>query len=76
VRSLHAAGLFIIFLTMTTGSAHAYLDPGTGSILLQGIIGSIAAASFIGRSYITRAATWIRKRVQPRGADHEGKHEV
>jgi len=24
-------------------SAHAYLDPGTGSLLLQGLIGGIAA---------------------------------
>ena len=31
----------LIFLT----SAHAYLDPGTGSIILQAIIGAIAAAA-------------------------------
>ena len=31
------------FLALT--SAHAYLDPGTGSIILQGIIGAIAAGA-------------------------------
>ena len=31
------------FFTLT--SAHAYLDPGTGSIILQGIIGAIAAGA-------------------------------
>ncbi len=32
-----------LFLTLT--SAHAYLDPGTGSIILQAIIGAIAAGA-------------------------------
>jgi hypothetical protein len=32
-------------LLMTTRDAHAYLDPGTGSMLLQGLIAGIAAAS-------------------------------
>ena len=33
----------IIFFTFTN-SANAYLDPGTGSIILQAILGFIAAA--------------------------------
>ena len=32
-----------ISLFLTISSAHAYLDPGTGSIILQGIIFAIAA---------------------------------
>ena len=37
--------LFLIFgLISYTSPAYAYLDPGTGSILLQGLIGGIAAA--------------------------------
>ena len=35
--------LSFISLFLTISSAHAYLDPGTGSIILQGIIGAIAA---------------------------------
>ena len=31
--------------------AHAYLDPGTGSILIQGLIASIAAAGVVLRTY-------------------------
>ena len=30
-----------------TAPAHAYLDPGTGSIVLQAIIGGVAASLFI-----------------------------
>ena len=32
----------IFFYFLTLGSAHAYLDPGTGSIILQAIIAAIA----------------------------------
>ena len=34
-------------LLMATRDAHAYLDPGTGSLLLQGLIAGIAAASVV-----------------------------
>ena len=34
----------IISLISYTSPAYAYLDPGTGSMLLQGLIGGIAAA--------------------------------
>jgi len=35
----------IIFYFLLTSSSYAYLDPGTGSIILQLIIGFIAAIS-------------------------------
>ena len=35
--------LTIIILTISTNRAFAYLDPGTGSIILQAILGFIAA---------------------------------
>lgn len=38
-----------LLLLGTMQSAHAYLDPGTGSILLQGLIAGVAAtAAYIG----------------------------
>ena len=42
-----AAGI----LVLSTGEAHAYLDPGLGSMLLQGLIAGIAAASFLASRY-------------------------
>lgn len=36
------------------GNAHAYLDPGTGSMILQGILGGIAAVAVVGRLYWDR----------------------
>lgn len=39
--------------------AYAYLDPGTGSIILQAIIGTVAAAMVFGRSYIFQVKGWL-----------------
>ena len=33
----------LIFNSLIISNAHAYLDPGTGSIILQAIIGAVAA---------------------------------
>ena len=35
--------LNFIYLFLTFSSAHAYLDPGTGSIIVQAILGLLAA---------------------------------
>ena len=45
----------LIFLT----SAHAYLDPGTGSIILQAIIGAIAAAATFLKFYWHRVLKFL-----------------
>jgi len=36
-------GLNFISLFIIVSTAHAYLDPGTGSIILQGLIAALAA---------------------------------
>jgi len=33
----------VVILIILSSKAHAYIDPGIGSIILQGIIASIAA---------------------------------
>lgn len=37
--------IIFIYLLCSVSKAHAYLDPGTGSIILQAILGFIAAAA-------------------------------
>jgi len=39
--------------------AFAYLDPGTGSILLQGLIASVAGALVVGRLYWQRVKNFF-----------------
>lgn len=47
--------LFLSFSTLTMfgviGESAAYLDPGTGSIILQGLIAAIAGAATVGTLY-------------------------
>lgn len=42
-------GIVLLFLSST--EVHAYLDPGTGSILIQGLIAAIAGGLFTLRIY-------------------------
>ncbi len=53
---LVAAGLFV--LPLYTAPAHAYIDPGTASIVLQSIIGAIAAGSLFFRTHLL--AAWYK----------------
>lgn len=41
----------IALLLIIMEPAHAYLDPGTGSMILQGVIASIAVAGFTLKTY-------------------------
>jgi len=43
---------FLIFVVIAfPACAHAYLDPGTGSIILQGLIAAIAAGLVVIKTY-------------------------
>ncbi len=39
-----------VYLVAMTSSAHAYIDPGTGAIILQGIIAAMATGLYFVRS--------------------------
>lgn len=59
-RLLSFAALSGAALMLTTQDAHAYLDPGTGSMLLQGLIAGIAAGSVVIGTYWNRLKTFFR----------------
>lgn len=48
-------------LALWTVPAYAYLDPTTGSILLQGLLAGIAGAMVVGRLFWTRVKAFFRK---------------
>lgn len=48
-------------LAVTPGIAHAYLDPGTASMLLQAVIGLVAAAVVTLRLYWQRIRATIAR---------------
>tara|TARA_Y100000768_G_scaffold272479_1_gene208496 strand:+ start:653 stop:853 length:201 start_codon:yes stop_codon:yes gene_type:complete len=43
-------------------SAHAYIDPGVGSIILQAIIGAIAATSLTIKIYWQKIKSFFKKK--------------
>ncbi len=58
------SGLAIILLVLVAEPAFAYLDPGTGSMLLQVILGGIAAVGVAIKLfwYKIRVAIGLRKK--------------
>lgn len=48
-----------IYLFLIVSSAHAYLDPGTGSIILQGIIAALAAGAVFVKIYWYKLLTLL-----------------
>lgn len=58
------AGLCGLFAAVPS-PAYAYLDPGTGSLILQSAIGAIVAGLAIGRIYWEKIKAFIWK-VEPR----------
>ena len=58
-RVLYYAVLVVSVLVALSRPAHAYLDPGTGSIILQGILGAVAGVLVFGRTYLHRLKVWL-----------------
>lgn len=57
-RALYTSLAFALFFA---SPAYAYIDPGTGSILLQALIGGIAAATtFVTLKYHALKSAWAR----------------
>ena len=52
---------YLIFLILIPSNAHAYLDPGMGSIILQAILGFIATAIATISIYWTKFKMLISK---------------
>ena len=60
----------LVFLTaclafITAKPAHAYVDPGTASILLQGVIGAVAAGGIFFRHKIAQLMKLFARRQKP-----------
>ena len=57
--NIHCFSLVITLIF--TQNAYAYLDPGTGSILIQGLIAAIAGGLFTLRMYWQRIKNFFSK---------------
>ena len=56
-RTLLAATAVLLY----SGDSHAYIDPGTGSILLQGLLAGIAVALGVARTYWQRIKAFFSR---------------
>ncbi len=56
---LLAAKIITITFLMYSTPSHAYLDPGTGSIILQSVLAGIAVAMGVLRIYWHRLKTFV-----------------
>jgi hypothetical protein len=66
-----------VLLLFVSRSAHAYLDPGTGSMVVQGLLAAIAVASAAVAASWTRIVQFFRGRRRPDGSgegDHRDSH--
>ncbi len=63
-----------LFFGMTSSQAQAYLDPGTGSMILQVILGGFAGLALAGRLYWHRFRSFIGMApAESRVADESGQ---
>ena len=61
-RTIRALACTLALLAAATPSpAFAYLDPGFASLVLQGIIGAIAAAGVVAGMYWNRLTAFFRR---------------
>lgn len=71
-----SAGFPLTISTLLLGAfstpAHAYLDPGTGSMILQVVLGGVAGAAVAGRFYWHRLLTLLRIRSDTDGNEGSG----
>ena len=54
--------LFLCLNIVLTGNVFAYLDPGTGSIIIQGIIAAGLSAIFIVKTYWYKFSSFFNKK--------------
>lgn len=67
-RTLVAAA---VGLLLVPAAAHAYLDPGSGSMLLQALLGGAAGLAVLVRLFWRRLIAYLPSRREPAPTDDE-----
>ena len=68
-RPTQIALLASVATLFCTGPAWAYLDPGTGSMMLQLLLGGIAGAMVVGKLYWHRFRAFVNSRLSGNRSD-------
>jgi hypothetical protein len=67
MKSLGAAGLALLLVLVAEARVDAYLDPGSGSMLVQLLLGGVAGAAVIMKLGWQRLLGMFRSPRAPRG---------
>jgi hypothetical protein len=65
--AVHIGGFVLLLLAVTPANAHAYLDPGTGSMLVQALLAALVGAGLMLKGLRARLVALVR-RLLGRGA--------
>ena len=57
---------------MVSDAAHAYLDPGSGSMLLQLLLGGVAGIAAVGKLYWEQIKGFFRNRLPQKNKTKDG----
>ena len=72
---LYRSVVATIAVLLVPSVAHAYLDPGTGNLLLQGMLGVLATGVILARSLWSRLFWFVTRRdSSPRASDASKGH--
>jgi len=55
-------GLLLVYFFVITSNVHAYLDPGTGSIIIQGIIAAVLSITIAVKTYWFKIKAFFSKK--------------
>jgi hypothetical protein len=59
-----------LLVLLVSSPAYAYLDPGTGSMLVQGLVAALAVASAAVAAFWTRLRQFFSGRRRPADPEH------
>jgi hypothetical protein len=62
INSLKTVFILIFFYFILISRANAYIDPGSGSIILQAIIGALAAGGLTIKIYWNKFKNFFKKK--------------
>ena len=66
-RAALAAGALLAVIAATPRPAQAYLDPGTGSYFLQGLVAGLLGAGFALKTFWRRIVAFLSRRSRQGG---------
>ena len=55
----------LVFILLIPSHAYAYIDPGTGSLVLQGLAAAVISLMFFGRKIWSKVTSFFSKQEPP-----------